>query len=228
MPLIKRQEIADKTWAFWFNISDTNFRFKAGQNADFGIGDVRTFSIASSPNNHKAIMIAVRRLDPSKAGQAVSDFKKNLMSMPLGTRIRVQGPLGDFVFPKKSDPLRQGSSEASKPIVMLAGGIGITPMYSMIQWATEEKLPHKITLHFSNSAPERATFLKELEALQAQNPNFKLHLHFKRLTTETLKPDLNSRYYLAGPPGFVAGMRAILDEAGVDEDNIRTEEFSGY
>lgn len=125
-------------------------------------------------------------------------------------------------------PLRQGSSEASKPIVMLAGGIGITPMYSMIQWATEEKLPHKITLHFSNSAPERATFLKELEALQAQNPNFKLHLHFKRLTTETLKPDLNSRYYLAGPPGFVAGMRAILDEAGVDEDNIRTEEFSGY
>ena len=211
MPLIKRQEIADKTWAFWFDISDSDFRFKAGQNADFGVGDVRTFSIASSPHNHEAIMIAVRRLEGS-------DFKKKLLSMPLGTKMRVQGPLGNFILPKKSD----------KPFVMLAGGIGITPMYSMIQWATEEKLPHKFTLYFSNSSPERATFLKELQALETKNSNFKLHATFKRLNAETLNPSPEPRYYLAGPPGFVAGMRAILDEAGMDEDNIRTEEFSGY
>jgi len=163
-------------------------------------------------------MIAVRRLEPSKASQVVSDFKKKLINMPFGEKMRVRGPLGDFVLPKKSD----------KPIIMLAGGIGITPMLSMIMWATEEKLPHKITLHFANSSPERATFLKELEALQTQNPNFKLHLHFKRLNAETLKPSPEIRYYLAGPPGFVAGMRAILDEVEIDENFIKTEEFSGY
>ncbi len=219
LPLIKRQEIADKTWAFWFALPRRSsakagyypFSFKAGQNADFGVGDVRTFSIASSPNDHETIMIAVRRLGGS-------DFKKNLMTMPIGTKVRVQGPLGDFVLPKKSD----------RPIVMLAGGIGITPMLSMIAWATEEKLPHKITLFFANSSPKRATFLKELEELQAQNKNFKFIPVFERIQKSLLNPQPDTRYYLAGPPGFVAGMRAILDEAGMDEDNIRTEEFSGY
>ena len=147
-----------------------------------------------------------------------SDFKKKLLSMPFSTTMRVQGPLGDFVLPKKFD----------QPITMLAGGIGITPFLSMISWATEEKLPHRIMLFFANSSPRRATFLEELETLQAQNNNFKFIPVFERIQKSLLNPQPNTRYYLAGSPGFVTEMRHILDEAGVDEDNIRTEEFSGY
>lgn len=211
LPLIDRKEIADKTWAFWFDIRGTDFRFKAGQNADFGVGDVRTFSVASSPNNHDAIMIAMRRVDGS-------DFKKHLMSMPMGEVMRVQGPAGDFVLPKKSD----------RHIVMLAGGIGITPFLSMITYATEEKLPHEITLIFGNSSVKRATFVHELETFKLLNSNFKLTLVYEHLTKNIIRPQQDAKYFLAGPPGFVSGVRAILDESEVDEDNIRTEEFSGY
>lgn len=156
-------------------------------------------------------MIASRRLDGS-------DFKKNLLSMPLGTKMRVLGPLGDFVLPKSSD----------KPVIMLAGGIGITPFLSMITYATEEKLPHRIKLIFGNSSPKRATFLSELKDLATKNPNFELITVYEHLTKKIIQPDQNARYYIAGPPGFIAGVRAILDESGINEDTIRTEEFSGY
>lgn len=215
LPLVERREIAERTWAFWFDIAKTKFHFKAGQNADFGTGDVRTFSIASSPNDHERIMIATRRVDLPAGRQEGSDFKKNLLAMPIGTKLRVQGPFGDFILPRKSD----------LPIVMLAGGIGITPFLSMITWATEEQLPHKITLFFANSSPERATFVHELETLQRLNPHFKLTLQYSKAT---FIPDLSSRYYISGPPGFCDGMRTILDEAGINDGHLKTEEFSGY
>ena len=88
--------------------------------------------------------------------------------------------------------------------------------------------------------------MNELEALRHRNP----HFHFTATMTEMEKSkepwhgatgyinrDLVSKsisnlqgpiYYIAGPPAMVTGMRAMLATAGVDEDDIRTEEFSGY
>ena len=199
-PLIKREEIAEKTVAIWLDRKGTDFDFKAGQNVD--LNGTRTFSIASSPNDKNEIMIAWRESD--------SDFKKDFLKIPIGTKIKVDGSFGDFTLPKK----------ANRPIIMLAGGIGITPMISMILDATERKLPHKITLVYKNKSPARAAFMDELKQLEIQNPNFSLSF--------SLSTFRFALYYISGKPGFVAAMRLELENKGIDETNIKTEEFDGY
>lgn len=206
LPLISRKTIAEGTMAFEFK-KPKNFAFRAGQSIDMTIGtQVYPFSIAASPNE-PILRIATRMRTESK-------FKNKLKKLPIGTKVRIQGPSGDFVLPKNT----------KKRIVMIAGGIGITPFYSMIT----SRPPHKISLFYKNSSPARAAFLDELKTFQVSGLKFKVVPIFKHVNIETFKPSPSAIYYLCGPPGFVAKYRAILDEAGVDEDNIRTEEFDGY
>jgi ferredoxin-NADP reductase len=151
--------------AFWFNTLGTGYTFKAGQNADFllidapktdGDGNARTFSFATSPNDPAYLMIAMR--------MRKSAFKENLQTIPLGTQFKVTPPMGSFTLHKDS----------SKPAVFLAGGIGITPILSRIGWATEEKLPHRLSLFYSNRTPEETAFLNRLKHWADVNRNFKL------------------------------------------------------
>jgi ferredoxin-NADP reductase len=101
-------------------------------------------------------------------------------------------------------------------------------------------------LFYSNRRPEDAAFLDLLSEATKQNPNFHLiatmtemdksHREWKGKTGSINKDMLTQHlaslqgpiYYLAGPPPMVAAMRHMLIEAEVDEDDIRTEEFSGY
>ena len=116
----------------------------------------------------------------------------------------------------------------------------------MIKDAAERKLSHKLFLFYSNRRPEDAAFLEKLEELARENKNFV----FVPTMTETgaskqswggetgyLTLDMIDRhvperadavYYAAGPVGMVKAMRALLSEAGISDDDIRTEEFSGY
>jgi ferredoxin-NADP reductase len=144
-------------------------------------------------------------------------------------------------------------NNASRPAVLLAGGIGITPFRSIVRRAAHEKLPHRIWLFYSNRRPEDAPFLDELRDLARENPNFTFiptmtqmrgsHLPWKGetgyITHELIVQHLQHNgssgkelsgpiYYIAGPPAMVAGLRTMLNNAGVDEDDIRTEEFTGY
>lgn len=234
-PLKDRREVAAGTMAFWFDASGSDFSFKAGQNADFILvnpsetdaeGNARTFSFCSSPNEKGTIMVATR-MRPTA-------FKKCLKVLPLGTRVKVSQAMGSFTLHK----------DVSKAAVLLAGGIGVTPMRSIIQWAIQEGLPHKLYLFYSNRNPAAAAFLSDFEAWAKQKPQFKLiatiteakdtgwRHELGRVNKEMLTqhvPDLHQAiYYLAGPPGMVAGMRQLLDSLGVSEDNLKTEEFAGY
>lgn len=116
----------------------------------------------------------------------------------------------------------------------------------MARDAAAQHLPHEIYLLYSNRRPEDAAFLNELQELTRQNPHFHLiatmtDMDKSRqpwegatglLTAETLRknlPEVNGPiYYIAGPPAMVAAMRQTLVDAGVDEDDIRTEDFAGY
>jgi ferredoxin-NADP reductase len=128
--------------------------------------------------------------------------------------------------------------------VFLAGGIGITPMRSIVEWATQERLPHRLILFYSNRTPAAAAFLPDFAAWAQHNPQFKLiatvtdakdpawPYEFGRINKDLLTrqvPDLHQAiYYLAGPPAMVTGMRQLLDSLGISEDNLKTEEFAGY
>ena len=190
-------------------------------------GSVRSLSIASSPEDQD-LVVATRIRD--------SAFKRVLSSSPLNTEVELEGPMGSFTL----------HNNAAKPAVFLAGGIGITPFSSMIRHATQAKLPHHLFLFYSNRRPEDAAFLRILQELEKENSNFRfiptmtaMDKSQQAWTGETgvIDREMLGRYlpilqgpiyYTAGPPAMVAAMRQMLNAAGVDEDDVRAEEFAGY
>lgn len=233
--LIKTNEVAEGTLAFALK-KPAGFSFKAGQSIDLTLlnppqtdaeGNTRTFSIASAPDENE-LLFATRLRDTA--------FKRILRNMQPGTKLKLDGPMGSFNLHKN----------ASKPAVFLAGGIGITPFLSMIREAARKEDPHQIYLFYSNRRPEDAAFMDELDATQKRNPNF--HLIATMAEMEKSKKSWNGErgfidaamlkrqlaelngpiYYVAGPPAMVAAMKDMLVKAGVDEDDVRAEDFAGY
>jgi ferredoxin-NADP reductase len=230
-----RQEIAEGTIACRLE-KPPDFVFKPGQFIEVTLlnppetdaeGNSRAFSIASAPRED-FLLVATRLRD--------SAFKRVLSHTSQGTQIKIDGPFGDLRL----------HNDSSRAAVMLCGGIGVTPFRSIILNATQNKLPHHLFLFYSNRRPEDAPFLEELQALEKQNPNFKLIACMtgmeksrqrwdgerEKIGREILEKHLgglpSAIYYVTGPPGFVAGMRAMLADSGIDDDNVRTEEFGGY
>lgn len=233
--LKRRQEIASGTMAFYFDKPE-GFSYKPGQYGDFTMadppetdaeGNARTFSLASAPYESE-LMIATRMRDTA--------FKRVLKSMALGTELTMDAPSGSFTL----------HDDASVPAVFLSGGIGVTPVRSIVLQAAHDKLPRKIVLFDSNRRPEDSAFLDELMGAAKENP----HFTFVGTMTEMEKstrawngetgfinkamlaksiPDLGLPiYYISGPKAMVSAMRKELEASGVKNDNIRTEEFWGY
>ncbi|OHE54189.1 MAG: oxidoreductase [Thaumarchaeota archaeon RBG_16_49_8] len=232
--LTGREEVCFATMSFNFEKPE-GFQYKAGQHVDITLinppetdeeGNTRTYTLSSAPFEEK-LTITTRMRDTA--------FKRSLKTVALGTEIELEDPSGSFRLHK----------DASKPAVFLAGGIGVTPFYSITKQATKDKQPHTIYLFYSDQKPEDAAFLKDLQNLEKENRNFKLIATMTRvkkgpswqgetghINIEMLKkhvPDLSTPiYYIAGPPGMVEAMQKMLLDGGIDEDNIRTEEFEGY
>lgn len=233
--LTRHEQIAEGTMAFHF-VKPPGFEFRAGQSIDITLldppetdaeGNIRTFTIASAPFDAH-LTIATRMRDTA--------FKRTLRDAAPGLSVKLEGPSGDFVLPRK----------AERPVVFLAGGIGITPFLSMVRQATHDNSPHQLCLFYSNRRPEDAPFLSALAEAAKQNPRFRfvpcmtqMEQSNQKWTGETgyidkamLTRHLSSlekaTYYLAGPPQMVKALRTMLTGAGVDEDNIRTDEFDGY
>ena len=233
--LVSRHEVAERTTAFRFE-KPSNWTFKAGQFLDMTLlnpsetdteGNTRSFSIASAPHE-ETLMVATRMRDTA--------FKRVLGTMPLGSAVKLEGPSGDLTL----------LNDIERAAVFLAGGIGITPFRSIVFGAAKEKIPQQIFLFYSNRRPEDAPFLDELRALEKENPNYKLvasmtemakshrawqgesgQIH-QAMLSRYLKDAVSPIYYIAGPPEMVKGLHTMINEAGVDDDNIRAEEFAGY
>jgi ferredoxin-NADP reductase len=236
MRLVGRREIARSTMAFWFDPNGAKYEFRAGQHADFSFLDPRngdqggdnerTFSLASSPQEKGPIMVAMRMRE--------TGFKTALNAAPNGTMFKVSSPRGSFTLHK----------DFARPAVFLAGGIGITPMRSILHSVVCGGLPHQLYLFYSNRELGDATFLPELEELAARNRSFILvptitkpanpawRYHTGYINHDMLAKHLvgfnGPIYYVAGPSGMVVAMLDVLRRAGVSEDDIKTEEFGDY
>ncbi len=233
--LKRRSEVASGTMVFHFE-KPAGFTFEPGQCGDFTLtnppqndaeGNKRSFSLAAAPYEDE-LLIATRMRDTA--------FKRSLKLIDLGTELELEAPWGELTL----------HDDARIPAVFLTGGIGITPVRSIVLQATHDKLAHPLFAFYSNRTPNDAAFLDELAAAQESNPNFTLIATMTEaessqtkwsgetgyITEAMLKkhlPDLKRPiYYLTGPPEMVAAMQKLLKNAGVEEANIRAEEFSGY
>ncbi len=233
--LLGRIEVAEGTMAFHFE-KPKHFVFKAGQYIDLTLsasqpglptGLTHTFSIASSPCDEE-LVVATRIRD--------TVFKQAVSVLPIGSRASIEGPMGSFILHKNT----------ARPAVFLAGGIGIVPFLSIVSYAKAEKLRHPIVLFYANRYLEDAAFIDELWELERTNPRFRFVPTLTRtdknyrgwkwetghISSEMLLKHVRILrgpiYYIAGPPTMVAGVHRTLIDAGVDEDDIRMEEFGGY
>lgn len=233
--LERSEEIADGTMAFHFRKPD-KFSFKPGQAIDLVLVDPQspdveigrhTFSLVSAPFQEELI-VATRMRD--------SAYKRTLRVLPVGATARIEGPSGSLTL----------HDDRTRPAVFVAGGIGITPFMSILRQAAKDQLPGRLVLLYSNRRPEDAAFLEELQQLEKQNNKFALVATMTQMrrsdrpwdgpvgmVDETLLARVAAGlaapiYYLVGPPSMAEAMRETLGELGVNDDDIRSEEFYGY
>ena len=233
--LVRREMVAEQTMSFRF-AKPADWSYRAGQFVDITLlgppetdaeGNTRGFSISSAPRED-VIMITTRLRDTA--------FKRVLQQVPPGTEVKIEGPFGDLRL-----------HHADRPAVLLAGGIGITPFRSILVEAIGGgPLPYRVVLFHANRRPEDAPFAEELRALERADPNLAFvptmtpvdgsspgwdgergHIDAAMLGRH-LGAVRHPIFYIAGPAGMVQASRTILVASGVDEDDIRTEEFTGY
>jgi ferredoxin-NADP reductase len=183
-------------------------------------GSRRSFSIASvTPEGNITFGI--------KFSQKTSTFKSALAALPLGTPLRATSVAGDFLLPE--DP--------ETPILMIAGGIGITPFISQLA----EAAARDAVLVYSVSSLDEMAYAEELERsgirvlLKAPTapPELPTTWHYlgsDRLTATQLHdevPELASRtVYVSGPPAMVAELKTALHATGVHR--VHSDYFTGY
>lgn len=230
----EKEEVARETLLVTFDLLGEEVEFRPGQYffvtlPDIGYHDEkglrRHITVVTPPSEKGVLGLATRLRD--------SAFKRSLRELPVGTEVEVEPPKGRFVLPE----------DAGRPLVFVAGGIGITVFRSMLRYIEDEGLSHRVTLIYSNRDRESTPFFGELQELDRRNPNLRLVLTMTQdpnwdgetrkidaaFFRDHLGDDLNEfTFMVAGPPGMVDGMKEALREAGVDEANVVADSFSGY
>jgi hypothetical protein len=219
-------------------------KFKAGQFLTVkmpiaGRDTIRTYTVSSAPAD-TTVRISVKRESASE-----SDLPDGLCSnfihdqLNVGDVIQAKAPCGAFTF----------DASEQRPAVLLAGGVGITPMVSMARHALVEGVRTRyirpITLISSASNGQQRAFFDELNEIAAQSagsirsfwalsqvdsdmePAVDYHQH-GRITPQFLQAVLpldDYDFYLCGPSAFMQSMYDMLRELGVNNARIFAEEF---
>ncbi len=220
-PLLKVTKETSDVMTFRFG---AEIDFKPGQFVMLKVGERSVaYSISSSPTDRGYIEISMK--------MGPSDFKKALAAAKPGDVFEIKGPYGVFLF------------DESRDAIMLAGGIGITSLRSMIRYATTKKLPVRIDLIYSNKTPDDIAFMEELESMGKKNPKFNVMNTITRPEGRAWKGatgriDANMIkkisgwekrvFYVCGPDAMVEGMMQLLKEIDVEEGQIKCEKFTGY
>jgi ferredoxin-NADP reductase len=230
----EKQEVAKGTLLVTLDLLGEEMDFTPGQYFHVTLPNLgyeddkglrRHITVVTSPNEKGVLGFATRMRD--------SAFKRTLRELPVGSEVEVEPPKGKFGLP--DDP--------SRPLVFVAGGIGITVFRSMLRYIHEEQLSYRMTLIYSNRDRESTAFLDELRELEHALPDFRLVLTMtqdpgweeetRKVDAEFVQDyvgdDLNQfTFMVAGPPAMAEGVQGALAEAGVREENVIVERYSGY
>jgi ferredoxin-NADP reductase len=199
---------------------------------------VRCYSLSDAPHSNR-YRISVKRA-PAPLGKEVSPgLASNYLHdvVEVGSSLQVRAPAGHFFL---------DSSEA--PVVLIGGGIGITPMLSMLNWSLSSQIGREIWLFYGVRNPSELVMLQHLETLATAHPNFHVHICLSDLNSEgfigprsqsiqyhqgqvdigllrRLLPLKPYHYYICGPTPMLQSLVPALEDWGVADSRIHFESF---
>lgn len=225
----ERKKLTSHIWLYTFNKPD-HFHFKAGQYADFTLNvDVeqikktitRSFSLLSTPEENY-IQIAVREQN--------SDYSVALFALNPDDKIGFYGPFGTLFLDEEP---------ASTSLVLIAGGIGVAPFYSIIKQITYRRnFKQPLYLFYGNQVRTDAALINELQYLENAIPSFKfiptLTVADENWNGETglitaemiqiyVRDYLSSTYYICGPNAMLEYLYHEFTSLQIKHDQIKTD-----
>lgn len=194
--------------------------WKAGQHGVFTLNNkkinkpTRAFSIASIPSEGH-IKISM------KISENPSAFKQELLNFKPGMEISMRGPIGSFYIRNQ------------KPVVFIAGGIGITPYRALLKnRLLDSEQNNDVKLLYMDSKEEHI-YKEELEKA-SNNPSIKTdflvnreHLN-KEIETFIIKNNNKAEYFIVGSKFMVNNIERLLKNKGINKKNIKKDTFIGY
>jgi predicted ferric reductase len=210
-----------------FRYAPGQFAFFTFHRADGAPVEEHHWTLSSSPSEKGYLTITVKSL---------GDYTATMDGVQSGDTAAVHGPFGRF-----SHQFHPGERE----LVFIAGGIGVTPLRSMIRHLRDNQDPRRVTFLYGNPDAEQIVFREELRKIEAGNhPRLKVHHvlenppdgwdgergvidreKIQRLCGGQLK-DRKAGFYVCGPPGLTGLVVAALKELGVPDGRIHLEIFS--
>jgi len=222
--LISSHEVVPGVKSFRFARAP-DFKYEAGQYvmAKLGAALFRFFSISCSPTDEGYIEFTTR--------MSGSEYKSALDLLKSGDVIRIKGPFGNFTYKPEY-----------RKIVFLSGGIGITPIRSIMKYVSDGKIDTDIVLLYGNKNEEGIAFKKDLDEISAGKRMKVVHVlsdptatwtGYRGYITKDIiakeVPDyLERKFYIVGPPGMVAALTKTLGDMKIPKENIILENFAGY
>lgn len=214
---------------FWFK-PERNPRQIAGQFTELYLphadtddrGDKRWFTLSNSPTE------PLLSITTKFAGDSSSSFKKQLFALQPGAVVSLADPMGDFVLPKDS----------SVPLVFVAGGIGVTPIHSMVKYLADHDEKRDITLFYAVNHEDELAFTSLFAAYPmrfvpiVREPSSSWQGQTGLLESErvldALQASPESLVYLSGPEPMIKALATQLQQNGVNKRRIVTDFFPGY
>ncbi len=196
----------------------------------------RSYSLASNPGEQSRVKIIVRLATPPKGQSSIPPgiVSSYLFGLHVGDSVVISGPYGAMTV---------GSDH--KDIVLIGGGAGMAPLFSMIEdQLINQQTKRAIQFFYGARSLNEVFYSDALDQLQKQYPNFRWQLvlskpqpedcwqgatgliHQSALKQlETMSAPEDCKYYLCGPPPMIDACVAMLDELGVDADDIQFDKF---
>ena len=222
LTLINKKKQAQNIVSFVFK-PEKSIAWKAGQYLIYSLphenedlrGRMRFMTISSAPFERN---IAIT----TRIEKKPSSFKKALNNLKIGQILQVKGPDGDLYI-----------ENPEKNHVFVAGGIGITPFFSILKDLNHKNLPFNINLLYANGN-NNFLFKKELEGFRRKHQEFKIYylISPEKITKKAfLKLGLNFKntlFFVSGPEKMIDNIEGLVENLGAKPENIRKDYFTGY
>lgn len=226
---LNSRQLAKDTMLFEFE-KPADFDFQAGQFINMTVqgeytdetADCRFMSMASAPYEDQ-LSFGMR--------MSKSAFKRNLQNLKTGDHIELSPPSGRLTL----------QSAEVRPIFGLLGGIGITPMRSIVRQMLHQQKENPVTLLYSNRTADDAAWLDEFSQLAEQHgqiefvPTMTREKNWSgeqgRIDKQMIKKYLPANdvlYYVVGYPQFVMTIQQYLSQLNIPRENIKFEAFFAY